>query len=88
MGGDLGPPSPVICKSHTVRPLIKATPWTFSNSFTSKNSDSYRSSMASNDLSVRLNTLNMRQLDFNIIFQPPKEATSYLAFVIIKKWDH
>ena len=35
--------------------------------------------MASNDLSVRLNTLNMRQLDFNIIFQPPKEGTSDLV---------
>ena len=30
-------------------------------------------------LFVRLNTLNMQQLDFNIIFQPPKEATSDLV---------
>ena len=37
--------------------------------------------MTFNDLSIRSNTLNMRQLEFNIIFQPPKEATSDLVTI-------
>ena len=46
-------------------------------------SDSNHSSMASNDLYIRCSTLIMWQLDFSIIFQPLREATSDL--VIIKK---